>query len=63
LYKIESIARGVPLDAAEQNPATAQMMIINPLSGDGRDSLFSTHPSTSNRIIQLENIARSLGQL
>lgn len=63
LHKIESIARGVPLNAAEEHPATAQMMIINPLSGEGRDNLFSTHPSTANRIIQLENIARSIGQL
>lgn len=63
LHKIESIARGVPLNTAEQHPATAQMMIINPLSGEGRDNLFSTHPSTANRIIQLENMARNIGQL
>lgn len=63
LRKIESIARGVPLDTAEEHPATAQMMIINPLSGDGRDNLFSTHPSTSNRINRLEDIARRNGQL
>lgn len=63
LYKIENIARGVILNPAEEHPATAQMMIINPLSGEGRDNLFSTHPSTSNRIVQLETMARSLGQL
>lgn len=63
LHKIENIARGVPLNTAEQHPATAQMMIINPLSGEGRDNLFSTHPSTANRIIQLENMARNIGQL
>ncbi|MDD3266089.1 MAG: zinc metalloprotease HtpX [Burkholderiales bacterium] len=63
LHKIESIARGVPLNTAEEHPATAQMMIINPLSGAGRDNLFSTHPSTANRIIELENMARKLGQL
>ncbi len=63
LRKIESIARGVPLPAAEEHPATAQMMIINPLSGEGRDSLFSTHPSTANRIARLEEMARQGGQL
>lgn len=63
LRKIENIARGVPLNTAEEHPATAQMMIINPLSGLGRDNLFSTHPSTANRILRLEDMARRLGQL
>ena len=39
------------------------MMIINPLSGSGRDNLFSTHPATANRIMRLEDMARRLGQL
>lgn len=63
LRKIENIARGVPLQTAEDHPATAQMMIINPLSGLGSDNLFSTHPSTANRILRLEDMARRLGQL
>lgn len=63
LRKIENIARGVPLQTAEEHPATAQMMIINPLSGIGGDNLFSTHPSTANRILRLEDMARRLGQL
>jgi heat shock protein HtpX len=63
LQKIESIARGVPMQAAEEHPATAQMMIINPLAGSGRDNLFSTHPSTANRIARLQDIARQNGQL
>ncbi|NBT06233.1 MAG: zinc metalloprotease HtpX, partial [Betaproteobacteria bacterium] len=45
LQKIEAYARGTPLDAAEQHPETAQMMIINPLSGDGMAGLFRTHPA------------------
>jgi heat shock protein HtpX len=51
LRKIETYARGTPNVAAEQHPATAHMFIINPLSG-GRitDGLFSTHPSTENRV-------------
>jgi len=63
LHKIESIARGVYMPTAEEHPATAQMMIINPLSGEGRDNLFSTHPSTANRIMRLEDMARRMGQL
>jgi heat shock protein HtpX len=39
--------------AAERNPATAHMFIINPLAGRGADNLFSTHPSTANRIAAL----------
>ncbi|WP_152046479.1 zinc metalloprotease HtpX [Aureimonas psammosilenae] len=35
---------------AERNPATAHMFIVNPLSGQRMDSLFSTHPDTQNRI-------------
>lgn len=63
LHKIDQLARGIILDTAEQHPATAQMMIINPLSGEGKDNLFSTHPSTYNRIVALENMARDFGQL
>jgi heat shock protein HtpX len=32
-------------------------MIINPLSGRGADNLFSTHPSTQNRIERLMAMA------
>ena len=61
LRKIEAIARGVPLPTAENHPATAQMMIINPLSGQGQDNLFATHPTTANRIYRLEELARQFG--
>ncbi len=53
LAKIDAYARGIPLAAAEANPATAQMMIVNPLSGGGIKGLFSTHPSTEERIARL----------
>jgi heat shock protein HtpX len=46
---------------AERNPATAHMFIINPLSGHGIDSLFSTHPSTENRVAELQRLAAELG--
>lgn len=46
---------------AERNPATAHMFIINPLSGERMDNLFSTHPNTENRIAQLQELAREMG--
>ncbi len=58
LRKIEAYARGLPMPVAEAHPETAQMMIINPLSGDGIKSLFSTHPSTEERVTKLLAIAR-----
>ena len=62
LQKIDAYAHQIPYDRAERNPATAHMFIINPLSGQGMDSLFSTHPNTENRIAALQEIAREMGQ-
>ncbi|MEM9631915.1 MAG: zinc metalloprotease HtpX [Pseudomonadota bacterium] len=42
---------------AEANPATAHMFIMNPLSGERMDNLFSTHPNTQNRINELRKLA------
>jgi heat shock protein HtpX len=53
LQKIEQFARGIPMAAAERHPETAQMMISNPLSGGGLRGLFSTHPSTEERVARL----------
>ena len=53
LAKIDAYARGIPNPTAEAHPATAQMMIVNPLSGGGIKGLFSTHPSTAERIARL----------
>jgi heat shock protein HtpX len=53
LQKIEAYAHGAVNIQAERNPATAHLFIINPLSGRGADNLFSTHPSTENRVRQL----------
>lgn len=50
LQKIDAYARGIVNVTAERNPATGQMFIINPLAGRGADNLFSTHPSTRNRV-------------
>ena len=59
LGKIQMYAEGrIPLAAAEAHPETAQMMILNPLSGGGLRSLFSTHPPTEERIARLRTMAR-----
>jgi len=58
LKKIEAYAKGLPMPTAEAHPETAQMMIINPLSGNGIKSLFSTHPSTDERVAKLMAMAR-----
>ena len=58
LGKIDAYARGIPFATAEAHPATAQMMIMNPLAGGGIDTLFSTHPKTAERIARLEAMAR-----
>jgi heat shock protein HtpX len=53
LQKIHRYAQGMPMEAAERHPETAQMMIMNPLSGGGLRGLFSTHPSTEERVARL----------
>nr|WP_315195634.1 zinc metalloprotease HtpX [uncultured Aquabacterium sp.] len=58
LDKIHRYAQGIPLHAAEAHPETAQMMIMNPLSGGGLRGLFSTHPATEERIARLMAMVR-----
>jgi len=59
LGKIQMYAEGrIPLGPAEAHPETAQMMILNPLSGGGIKGLFSTHPPTAERIARLRALAR-----
>ena len=59
LQKIHRVAQGVPLETTERHPETAQMMIMNPLSGGGISGLFSTHPSTEERVERLLEMART----
>ncbi len=61
LGKISAYAGRIPMETAERNPASAPLFIINPLSGRRMDNLFSTHPSTANRIRALEEIAGRMG--
>ncbi|OQS40007.1 zinc metalloprotease HtpX [Chromobacterium haemolyticum] len=61
LQKIEYYAQGIVMPTAEAHPETAQMMIINPLSGGGgMGDLFRTHPQTADRIERLQAMARSV---
>ena len=53
LAKIDAYARGIPMPTADEHPATAQMMIMNPLSGGGLAGLFRTHPATEERVARL----------
>jgi heat shock protein HtpX len=51
LKKLEYYAKRIPMEAS---PATAHMFIIKPFGGGGLMSLFSTHPSTEQRIARLQ---------
>lgn len=61
LGKIASNVQRIHNDDAERNPATAPLFIINPLSGERMDNLFSTHPDTGNRIAALQAMAAEGG--
>src|SRR5262249_44036673 len=61
LMKISAAAEAVPNLTAERAPATAHLFIVNPLTGQGMDNLFSTHPSTENRIAALQRLAIEIG--
>ncbi len=61
LQKIEHYAHEIRNEPAEAAPATAHLFIINPLTGEGMDNLFSTHPNTENRIAELERLAAEMG--
>jgi len=62
LTKIERLAHESDYQAAEKNPATAHMFIINPLSGKSVGALFSTHPTTQDRVQRLEQLAQAWGK-
>jgi heat shock protein HtpX len=57
LSRLESGARQIPNHAAEANPASAHLYIVNPLTGGGLASLFATHPPMAERIARLEAMA------
>jgi heat shock protein HtpX len=53
LQKLEIWSKRIPMDAS---PATAHMFIIQPFTGQSMMRLFSTHPSTADRIARLQAI-------
>jgi heat shock protein HtpX len=60
LQKIQHYAQAIPMQAAQRHPETAQMMIMNPLSGGGLRGLFSTHPATQERVERLLALAQGM---
>jgi heat shock protein HtpX len=60
LAKMANAAHRIPNYPAEANPATAHLFIVNPLSGQRMDNLFSTHPATENRIAALQAMMREV---
>jgi len=61
LQRIDSGAAAINNPAADANPATAHMFIVNPLRG-GFCHLFASHPSTDERIARLKAMAVEIGQ-
>ena len=53
LEKLETWSKRIPMDAT---PATAHLFIIKPFTGGGFMRLFSTHPSTEDRIARLQGM-------
>ena len=54
LRKLQMANQQIPMQA---NAATAHMFIVNPLTGGGLMSLFSTHPPMEERVRRLEEMA------
>ena len=57
LKKLQHASRRIPLEA---KPSTAHLFIVNPLSGKGMPSLFSTHPPVEERVARLRNMAKGI---
>jgi heat shock protein HtpX len=55
LRKLHNFSKAIPMQ--EVRPATAHMFIVNPLTGGGLMSLFSTHPPMEERIARLEALS------
>jgi len=62
LEKIAGAAKAIDNQPAERNPATAHLFIINPLHAHKVDGLFTTHPSTAERVARLRRQAVEMGQ-
>ena len=60
LLKISGTAQYTRNENAEANPAMAHLFIVNPLSGQRMDNLFSSHPATENRVAELQKMAAGM---
>ena len=58
---LRKLEQGVARRPMHADPATAHMFIVNPLRGQAFASLFSTHPSTEERVAKLEALASEMG--
>jgi len=56
LLKLNSYAQRIPMQV---EPAASHMFIVNPLSGASFKTLFSTHPSISERVARLNKMGRN----
>ncbi|MGH7375363.1 MAG: zinc metalloprotease HtpX [Candidatus Rokuibacteriota bacterium] len=56
LEKLETASKMAPMHAT---PATAHLFIVNPLTGGGWTTLFSTHPPVAERVARLRAMSRS----
>jgi heat shock protein HtpX len=56
LEKLEMASKVAPMQAT---PATAHLFIVNPLTGGGWTTLFSTHPPIAERVARLRAMTRS----
>lgn len=55
LLKLESYSARIPMQV---NPSASHMFIVNPLRGESIQRLFSTHPSTQDRVARLKAMRR-----
>jgi heat shock protein HtpX len=59
LQKLEAYSKRLPMDAT---PSTAHLFIIKPFTGESLMRLFSTHPSTADRIARLQRMEQQFGR-
>jgi len=64
LRKLQMGVQNIPMQVSDATAtSTAHMFIVNPLSGGGIASLFSTHPPMEERIARLEAMARDMSYM
>jgi heat shock protein HtpX len=56
LEKLEAYSKRIPLNV---NPAVSHLFIVKPLTGFSMQNLFSSHPSTEERVARLRQMAQA----